>query len=170
MARTRDRIMRPPLDRSVASLERSYGASRRDGNGSTSGRAAPQVEHEVEARGLDLGFLVAHPDDERARVDEVALILGLAGEVELGRQHRVPGGLDLDVEMASAARVDARHDGLEAVASLLVRELVATEPEAPVVVLALGIGLPDVEQRSRDRHARGGEDRAGQDDPLALDP
>src|SRR5262245_66344385 len=81
-------------------------------------------QHEVECRRLALGA-VPHAQDELAIEDGVARVGGFAGEVELGRQHWSLRRLYLEVKMAGAPGIDAGHDRLQAIAALVVRELVA---------------------------------------------
>src|SRR5690606_40765262 len=63
--------------------------------------------------------------------------------------------------------LEARHDGLEAEASVLVRALVAPEPEAVVVVAPLAVGMPEVDAGAGDRATTGVEHEADQNDRLA---
>src|SRR5882762_8657297 len=103
----------------------------------------------------------------------VSAILRLIRKIELGRQHRPLRRLDLDVIVAGAPGIEARHDGAEGVAPLCVGEDVAAQTEALVVVFAAGVGMPQVNQRICDRAARAGEyharklDRAARDASLA---
>ena len=72
--------------------------------------------------------------------------------------------------MSRAAAIDAGHDGLEPEAAVGVRELVAAQPEAPVVVLTLVVGMPEVEQRAADRVAAAREHPALEHDAVAREP
>ena len=54
----------------------------------------------------------------------VSRVAGIAGEIELRRQDTPSRRLHLDVEVARAARIQRRHDGLEAIAALRVGMLV----------------------------------------------
>ena len=76
--------------------------------------------------------------------NSVSCVSGFIGEVELRGEHWSIWPLQLDVEMACAAWIEARHDSLQRVASLLVRKLVSTKLEAHVVIVALCVGVPEV--------------------------
>src|SRR4030095_1942452 len=61
-------------------------------------------ENEVERRRLAVGD-VPHAQDELALEDGIACVTGLAGEIELGREHRALRRLHLDVEVTRSAGV-----------------------------------------------------------------
>src|SRR5262249_21175788 len=109
-------------------------------------------QHEVERRRLALGR-VPHAQDELTVEDGVARVGGFAGEVELSRQHWSFPRLYLEVKMAGALGIDAGHDRLQAITALVVRELMAPQAIARVVVVAAVVGMPDVDQRARHRLA-----------------
>src|SRR5205814_771046 len=71
--------------------------------------APPEIEDEIERPRLAVRRV---PDlhHQVAAEDGIALVPGLSGKVELGGEHRTVGRLDLDVEVARAPGVDARHD------------------------------------------------------------
>src|SRR6267143_126744 len=60
----------------------------------------------------------SHP--ERGVEDGVAPVFGAVREVELGRERRLAGGLDLHVDVPRPTRVLRGHDGFETVAARLV--------------------------------------------------
>src|SRR5262249_55283851 len=122
---------------------------------------------EVERSGLALGA-IPHAQDELAVEDGIARVGGFAWEVELGRQHRALRGLYLEVKMTGPPGIDAGHDRLQAIAALVVGELVTPQAIAGVVVVAAVVGVPDVDQRARHRLAAREPDDAGDDDPDAL--
>src|SRR4030095_5975304 len=72
------------------------------------------------------------------------------------------------MKVAGPPRIDAGHDRLQAIAALVVGELVAPQAIAGVVVVAAGVGMPDVDQRARNRLAAREPDDAGDDDPDAA--
>ncbi len=81
-----------------------------------------------------------------ARIEEhVRAVAGLSGEVQLGGQHGLAGGLHLDVDVPGAAGVEAGHDRLEGEGAGGVAELVAAEGVPGHVVVAVVVGLPEVE-------------------------
>ena len=92
------------------------------------------------------------------------------GKVQLRGQHASARRLDLQVIMTRAALVRGRHDGEKAIAALRVGELVAAQAEARIVVLTLGVRMPDVHQRPLERAAAAREHEASQLDRLALEP
>ena len=67
------------------------------------------------------------------------------------------------MDMARAPRVLGRHDGLEPIAPLAVGVLVAAIAKALVVVVAVLVGVPEIEQRVGYRFALRGHDDAGND-------
>src|SRR4029450_6758770 len=93
---------------------------------------------------------------------------GFAWEVQLGRQHRALRRLQLEMKVARPPGIDAGHDRLQAIAALVVGELVTPQTIAGVVVVAAGVGVPDVDQRARHRLAAREPDDARDDDLDAL--
>ena len=49
------------------------------------------------------------------------------------------------MDMARAAGIDARHDAAQTVAPVGIRELVTAQAETGIVVLAFGVGLPEIQ-------------------------
>src|SRR5262245_51219448 len=92
-------------------------------------------QDEVERRRLAVGAIV-HAQDELAIEDGIARVGSLAGEVELGRQHRSLRRLHLEVKVTGAPGIDAGHDRLQAIAALVVGELVPAQAIADVIVVA----------------------------------
>src|SRR5262249_23687530 len=103
------------------------GAGRRSG---APRRGASRVEHEVED-GEPAGGRVRHLHDEPRVEDPVALVPGLAGEIELGGDGRPTRRLHLDVDVAGAAGGHAPRDGLDAGAPPPPRRPLAAPPRAP---------------------------------------
>src|SRR3954451_5740186 len=66
--------------------------------------------------------------EQRAVEDRVGAIARLAGEVELRRQDLAVRALDLDVDVAGPAGIEAGHDRAQRVAGAGVGELVAAQP------------------------------------------
>src|SRR5260370_4367695 len=87
----------------------------------------------------------------------------LVRKVELGRENRAfSRGLDLDVKMSGPAGVEAGHDGSERVVSLGIREQVAAQAETLVVVFALIVGMPQIDESACHRPARARQHATGQ--------
>src|SRR5262245_51555784 len=81
------------------------------------GRAgASRGQHEVE-RPDHLASRRLQLHEERRAEDRVPPVGRLSGEVELRRERRLLGRLDLHVEVARATRVGPRNDGLQTVVS-----------------------------------------------------
>ncbi len=78
--------------------------------------------------------------------DAIPLIARLPREIELGGEGGAAGGLDLDVNVPGPSRVPCGHDGLEAVMPRIISELVPPQPVSAVVIVAVGVGLPEVQQ------------------------
>lgn len=94
----------------------------------------------------------------------VALVLGLAREVELGGEHGTALGLHLHVDVPGPAGIHRRHDRLEPVRPGGVGEQVAAQPVPLVVVVTVVVGVPEVQQGARGRPARGRQDYSRDDD------
>src|SRR5215467_5368862 len=124
--------------------------------------------NEVEAP-LEILAGARHPHDEFAAEEAVAPVHRLVGKIELRGEHPRARLLNLDVEVPRAADVERRHDRAEAVASLRVGEDVAAQPEASVVVVAVVVGMQQVDQRMCERLAAAIEHLPGEDDRAALD-
>ena len=75
-----------------------------------------------------------------------------------------------DMDVASAAGVEPRHDSLQLEATVLIRELVAAQAIALVVVDPRIVGLPEIEQGARNRLTVCGVDVAGDDEPHSRHP
>src|SRR4029077_7950521 len=111
------------------------------------------VEHEIEAPG-ERTRVLGGTDQQLLAEQAVFGVFRLARKVELRRQQAPAWRRDPHMEMARAALVGTRHDRAEAVASVSVGAHMAAQPEAGIVVVALGVGLPQVDQRVRYRAAR----------------
>ncbi|CAM5486922.1 hypothetical protein STENM36S_01018 [Streptomyces tendae] len=139
------------------------GAARRVG-GRVGGRirgacVAVHVQDEVE--GALLAAAGAADVHQQGRVEDcVRAVAGLAGEVELGGQHGLAGGLCLDVDVPGAAGIEAGHDRLQGERTGGVAELVAAEGVPGHVVVAVVVGLPEVEEHAGQRDAVPAEDVA----------
>ena len=84
------------------------------------------------------------------KIESVAL-RATPGKYSCVVRVRAAGRLDLDVDVLGAARILARHDGLQHESPIGVGVLVAAQGVAPVVVGARTVGLPEVEPGARDR-------------------
>jgi hypothetical protein len=85
----------------------------------------------------------------------VGFVVLHAGEEKLGRQHRTARRLDFQVDVLGPARIFAWHTRFDCVMPVFVGKNVPTQAVAGVIVIALGVGLPEVEQGIRDRLAVG---------------
>src|SRR5207302_1275666 len=92
---------------------------------------------------------------ELAPEQAVALVLELVGKIELRGQYPPAGRLHLHVDMPGAAGIQRRQDRLQAIAALGIAELVPAIAETAVVVVAVFIGVPEIEQRIPRRLAIG---------------
>src|SRR5215210_6696360 len=118
-----------------------------------------QIEHEIEARHeRALGFGDAH--QKLAAKQAIAAVVRLAGKVELRRQQPTAGRLDLDMDVARAPRVGPGHHRAQAIATLGIGELVAAQAKTLIVVLALAVRLPEIDQGPCDRPAIACEHKA----------
>src|SRR5262249_61163237 len=85
-------------------------------------------------------------------------------KIELSGEHALLRRLHLDVVVAGAAGKERGQDGAQAVAAVGIGEQMPAIGKAGVVVLAALVGMPEVEERLRDRPAG-----AGQNLPAELD-
>src|SRR5690606_29469214 len=108
---------------------------------STPARDACSGDDEVEASHA-AAFPLPHVHQQALVEDEVAPVARFIREVELGRQHAAAASRDLHMEMTGPPGIEARHDRREPEAAILVRELVAAQSKAVVVVAALAVGVP----------------------------
>lgn len=76
----------------------------------------------------------------------VSGVSGLSGKIELGGQEAPPGTLDPEMKMARSTGIKCGHDGVEPPASLRVGELVSAQAEPHAVIVAVLIGLPDLDE------------------------
>src|SRR6266581_8443930 len=130
------------------------------------GAQASDFDDEVEPSLV--GALAGHAHLQVRAVETIAAVAGLVPEVELRGENALAGRLYLDVDMPRAPEVFRRNDGLQAVAPLGVGELVAAVAKAKVVVLAVLVRVPEIEQRVRHRTASGREDLPGDDQSRSL--
>src|SRR5262245_25411734 len=124
------------------------------------------TQHEIKTAS-EPALVLGGADQQFPAEQAVGTVLGLAREIELGGQHASAARLHLHMEVAGAGGVGAGHDAAQPEASVSVGELMAAQAEAGIVVLALVVGLPEIQQRTRDRLAIACEHEAGQFDRLA---
>src|SRR3954468_21019477 len=114
------------------------------------------VDNEVEAR-RHAGARARNAHQQLAMKEVVAGVGGLAREIKLRGQEPLAGRLHLDVIVPSAARIESRLDGAEAVTALLVGEHMTTIGEAAIVMGAPLVSVPHINERALDRPAGAGE-------------
>src|SRR5215470_17588439 len=124
------------------------------------------AEHEVEAAG-EPSFVLGGTDQQLLAKQAIGTVLGLTREIELRGQHAATARLHLHMDMARAADIDAGHNALEPVAPVRIGELMTAQAEAGIVILPLVVGLPELQERARDRLAVAREHEADQLDRLA---
>src|SRR5262249_47502320 len=122
------------------------------------------VEHKIEPRGEPIAGL-GRSHHQLAAEESVAAVHWLVRKIELSGEHALLRRLHLDVVVACAAGIEGRQDGAQAVAALGIGEQVSAIAKAGVVVLAALVGMPEVEERLRDRPAG-----ARQNLPAELNP
>src|SRR5262245_22704991 len=122
------------------------------------------VEHKIEPRDEPIAGL-GHSHHQFAAEQSVAAVHRLVWKIELGGEHALLRRLQLDVIVAGAAGIERRQDGAQAVAALGIGEQMPAIAKAGVVVLAALVGMPEVEERLRDRPAG-----ARQNLPAELNP
>src|SRR5437879_3991632 len=124
--------------------------------------ALRDVDDEREGAGHGAGRGVQGHEHPRA-VDRVAFVLRDAREEELRRVGLAVDG-DFEVDVLGAAGIQPRDHGLEAIRAVRVGKLPPAEGVAGVVIVAVAVGLPEVELRARERLARCRDDisRQGQ--------
>jgi hypothetical protein len=127
------------------------------------GRRSPWPDVQNEIEGAVLALLgVAKLHQQLGLEDPVPPIGGLSGKVELRSERRPIGCGDRHVNVPCPARIEAGHDGLEAVATGAVGELMPPQTIAGIVVLPAVVGLPEVDGDP-------GNGRAGRRQDHALD-
>jgi hypothetical protein len=114
------------------------------------------VEHEIEPR-REVVASVGHSHHQLAAEQAVTPVRRLVRKIELRGEHALLWRLHLDVIVAGAAGVERRQDGPEAIAALGVGEQVSAIAESASVVLAALVGVPEIDERPRNRPAGAGE-------------
>src|SRR5882762_7472419 len=128
--------------------------------------SASKVDDEIEcsfARAFG-----GHAHLQVGTVESVAAVARLVSEIELRGQDALSRGLHLDVDMPGAPGVFRRNDGLQPIAPLRVGELVAAIAKSAVVVLAVLVRVPEIEQGIGHGLASGGQDLSRHDQPRGL--
>ena len=110
-----------------------------------------------------LGLL--HGYQQLREEKRVALVARLSRKIELCGEHRLVRGLDFDMDVRRTPWVKARKNGFKIVTAGIIGELVAAQPVAGVVILAVAICLPEVQPRAGDRRAIRGMHISRQDEP-----
>src|SRR5258708_31383774 len=123
------------------------------------------IEHEVETTG-EPSRVPGCAHQQLAAKEAIGAVLWLAGEIELGGQHAAAARLHLDMNMARAAGIGAGHDAAQSIAPFRVGELVAAQAETGIVISAFIVGLPEIQQGSREGFTGAGEYEASQFDWL----
>src|SRR4029077_3235136 len=118
-------------------------------------RLLAHVEDEIEPRGKRVPRL-GRSHHQLADGQAVAPAHRLLREIELGREHALLRRLHLDVIVAGTADIERRQYRAEAESTLRVREQVPAIAESAVVVLAAFVGVPEIDQRLRQRPAGAG--------------
>src|ERR1700704_3505955 len=91
------------------------------------------------------------PHDEPPVDEWIVRVQGHAGEVEHRRNRTLPSRTHRHVEMTRAVCIRPRQDRLNPVAAANVRELMAAQTHARVVVMTALIRLPEIDSGSLHR-------------------
>src|SRR5205814_1004198 len=114
------------------------------------------------------GAFAGHAHLQVRAVEAVAAVAGLVAEIKLRREDALSRRLHLDVDMPRAPGVFRRNDGLQAIVPLSVGELMAAIAKAAVVVFAVLVRVPEIEQGVGHALASGGQDLSRHDQPRGL--
>ena len=125
--------------------------------------ALADIEHEIEPTGESVAP-VRHPHQQFTPEQIVTAIRWLVGEIELRGEEAATRGLNLNVVVSGAARVDLRHYGAKAECTVETGNNVATISKAGAVVLALVISVPEIDHRAAQRPAAARQNKAGEFD------
>jgi len=79
------------------------------------------------------------------------------------------GALDLEMEMTGTAGVERGHDSVEPPASLSISELMSAQAEPGTVIVAVFVGMPDLDEGPRERPAASVEDEARNRYPFTVE-
>src|SRR6476646_3436197 len=123
------------------------------------------IDHEVEPPGEPSGVL-GGPHQQLLAKQAVRPVLRLAGKIELRGQQTAAGRLYLYMDVAGAAGIDAGHDAAQTVTPFRLGELMTAQPETGIVILAFGVGLPEIQQGPGPWLASAGEYESNQFDRL----
>ena len=118
------------------------------------------VKHEIEPAGETVAR-VRHPHKQFTPEQIIATVRWLVGEIELRGEEAAARRLNLDVVVSRAARVELRHNGAKAECTVGTGNDVTTISKADAVVLALVIGVPEIDHRAAQRAAAARQNKAG---------
>src|SRR6266446_9925044 len=122
-------------------------------------------DHEVEPPG-ERSRVFGCPHQQLLAKQAIGTVLCLTGKIELGGEHAAVARLHLNMDMARAAGINAGHDAAQSIAAFRISELMAAQAETGIVVAALIVGLPEIQQGAGERLAGAGEYEANQFDRL----
>src|SRR5579871_1131693 len=106
----------------------------------------------IEARRGE-GCTLAESHQQRARKIIVRQISRLVWKIKLRGEDISERSRNLEMVMARAARIKTRHDGIEAITSGFVRKQMTAIAETGFIVIAVFVGVPQVENGARHRFA-----------------
>src|ERR1700675_1519378 len=105
---------------------------------------------------------------EARRIVVVGLVARFEREIELRRQDAPARPRHLEVIMPRALRIESRLDRCEAVMPVVADELVSPVAESGIVVVAVLVRMPEIEDGARNRLARSSEDEPFETVQLSL--
>jgi hypothetical protein len=111
-------------------------------------------------------------DVEKQRLvrQPVSGISGLSGNIELDGEDAPTRALDLEMKMTRSAGIKRGHNGIEPPAPLRVGELVSTQAGTDTVVVAVFVGMPNLDEATAKRPAAIAERETGDGYSLAPGP
>src|SRR5215470_537315 len=122
-------------------------------------KASSEVQDEIEPSSR-LSLAVGNSHQKFGQEEIIDKVAGLAGKVKLSRQDRSLRRLDFQVVVARAARIEPRHYRSKPVSAVLTRVQVTAVAKAGIVVVAILISVPKVEQSTWYRAAASRENEA----------
>jgi hypothetical protein len=102
--------------------------------------------------------------EQRLIEDAIRVVLCDLREEELRGDRSSVRRLHFDVDMFRAAGIESGHNGRQLIAAIRIGKLVTAQGVAVVVVIAVCVCLPEIEQGVRDRLAIGCVHVTGDDD------
>lgn len=124
-------------------------------------------QNKIEPRDITVRCLLNIHQQRRIK-QKVPLVPGFTGEVKLRGQNPVIPVSHLDVIVRRAAAIFGGADGFEKVPTFGIGFLITAQPETAIVIFAVAIGMPKIDDCATNRLAIAVQDKPDQSDWIAI--